>query len=155
MGVRKLKQVRQLQEAYQWAAHRKINRAKADNPEAVYALLSPIMAGVQVEQLYILAMDSHAQCITAPTVVSRGDVCGTDAGPRIVFRAALLQGAVQVIIAHNHPSGSITPSAADKNMTTNLVRCGRILDVPLVDHVLIAPGTGFISLRRDYPHLWQ
>ena len=71
------------------------------------------------------------------------------AHPREVFRPALLDGAAAVIISHNHPSGDPAPSAEDIKITRQLVEAGKILDVPVLDHVVIGRGERpFMSLRE-------
>lgn len=71
------------------------------------------------------------------------------AHPREVFRPALLDGAAAVIVSHNHPSGDPTPSAEDIRITRQLVEAGKILDVPVLDHVVIGRGERpFMSLRE-------
>jgi DNA repair protein RadC len=91
--------------------------------------------------------------IGAPRQITRGDVDHTDAGPRAFFRCALSVGAAQAIAVHNHPSGDATPSPADAAVTRRLVAAGRTLDLPLIDHVIVAAG-GFTSLRRAQPVLF-
>jgi DNA repair protein RadC len=88
-------------------------------------------------------------------LVSRGDVDGTDASARAIMRTALVADAVSVMIAHNHPSGNVNPSAADNAVTTRIVVAGRAVDVPLVDHIIIAPPDKWYSLRREHPELWR
>ena len=69
--------------------------------------------------------------------------------PREVFRPAMLDGAAAVIVSHNHPSGDPAPSAEDIKITRQLVEAGKILDVPVLDHVVIGRGERpFMSLRE-------
>lgn len=60
--------------------------------------------------------------------------------PREVFRAAIVAGAAAVILAHQHPSGDPTPSSADRDITEQLAAAGRLLDIPVHDHVIIGAG---------------
>ena len=66
--------------------------------------------------------------------------------PINVFRVAVMKNASRVIMVHNHPSGSLTPSEADKDITDRLIQVGRILNIDLVDHLIITPTT-YISFR--------
>jgi DNA repair protein RadC len=69
--------------------------------------------------------------------------------PREVFKPALILGAASLILAHNHPSGDPTPSAADFAVTDRLCDAGRLLGIPVLDHVIVA-GTGrWVSLRES------
>ena len=56
---------------------------------------------------------------------------------RIIFRAALEHNAVALAVAHNHPSGNLQPSAADKELTRRIVEAGKVLQVKLLDHVIV------------------
>jgi DNA repair protein RadC len=66
-------------------------------------------------------------------------------GPREVFREAVRENAVSVIVGHNHPSGDPTPSPEDINITHRLRAVGEMLDIPVLDHVVVA-SRGFVSL---------
>ncbi len=63
-----------------------------------------------------------------------------------MFRVAVMKNASRVILVHNHPSGSLTPSEADKDITDRLIQVGRILNIDLVDHLIITPKS-YISFR--------
>jgi len=119
--------------------------------EAVAALLAPLSASLGHEELWCLALDAQSRVIGEPRVVSKGDVDGTDAGPRAFFRMALSAGATACIAVHNHPGGDPTPSAQDRAVTQRLAEAGRTLDVPLVDHVVLAAGGRWASLRSLDP----
>ena len=106
------------------------------------------------DRLWCLPLDRQSRLIGAPRVVSKGDVDGTDAGPRAFFRAALTAGAVSAIAVHNHPSGDPSPSAADREVTRRLVQAGRTVDVALVDHLVLGLGA-YVSLRRDAGELFR
>lgn len=85
-------------------------------------------------------------------LVSVGTVDSTPVQPRDVFRAVLVAGAVNgVILAHNHPSGDLTPSACDDEVTRLMARTGAMLGVRLIDHVVLGPGGGHFSYRDRRP----
>lgn len=136
--------------------HRRLLEARAPQrpvlrrPEEVAALLGPRLVHLEVETFWCCALDARSCLIGEPIAISRGDVDGTDAGPRAFFRAALQRGAVSAVALHNHPSGSPDPSAADLAVTRRLCAAGRAVDVALVDHVIIG-SSGFTSLRRAHP----
>lgn len=155
MSRRQAKQVAELREAYQWSMARRFERKRLTDPAVVAEYLIPIMAPLHVEHLMVLPLDSACKLIEAPHPVTRGDVDGTDAGPRVVLRAVLIAGATQFIVAHNHPSGSTIPSAADRAVTRRLVEGGRALDIPLRDHIIIAPPNVWASLQQDDPSLFR
>lgn len=68
----------------------------------------------------------------------RGTVNGTNVHPRDVFREAVKYNAVSVIVGHNHPSGDIRPSSADEALTRRLAEAGKIMGIPLLDHVIVS-----------------
>jgi DNA repair protein RadC len=120
------------------------------SPEDVLPILAPLRL-YDHERMWCLPLDVRSRLIGEPLEVSRGDVNGTDAGARLVFRAALRVGATTVMIAHNHPSGDVVPSAADIAVTRKLAAAGRTVDIALVDHLIVATGGAWASLRRDMP----
>jgi DNA repair protein RadC len=77
-------------------------------------------------------------------LVSRGLLNSSLVHPREVFRPAIAEAAAGIIVVHNHPSGDPTPSAEDRAVTRQLVAAGRLLDVPVYDHVILA-GDRFVS----------
>jgi DNA repair protein RadC len=76
--------------------------------------------------------------VLAEFQVSRGGTAGTVADPKIIFAKALALRASALIVVHNHPSGNPQPSAADRVLTANLRAAGDFLDLPLLDHVIVA-----------------
>jgi len=88
------------------------------------------------EQLRGLYLDSHYRVIY-DEVISIGSLTSNVVHPREVFQPAISHGAVAVIIAHNHPSGSLEPSGADVEVTRQLLGAGRILGIDLLDHLII------------------
>ncbi len=129
-------------------------RPEAGTPEAVAALVAPLMACLAHEELWVLCLDPRLRLIGDPRQVSRGDIDGTDAGPRAVLRIALTAGAAACVCVHNHPSGDPAPSASDLAATRRLVQAGRAVDLPVHDHVIIGAAGAFTSLRRTRPELF-
>jgi DNA repair protein RadC len=68
--------------------------------------------------------------------------------PREVFREAIAERAASIVLVHNHPSGDPTPSVDDRAITSQLVAAGRLLDIPIQDHVVIGQGR-FISFAEE------
>ena len=81
-------------------------------------------------------------------VISKGGITGTVADPRIILRLALEFGAVGIILCHNHPSGKLYASDADKEITQKLKIAGKQLDVVVIDHIIITE-TGYYSFQDD------
>jgi DNA repair protein RadC len=112
-------------------------------PEDVLRLFAPRLRDLQVEEFHLLALDSQSQ-VLREVLITRGLLNSSLVHPREVFRAAIAEAAAGIIVVHNHPSGDPTPSAEDRAATKQLLAAGRLLDVPLYDHVIIA-GDRFVS----------
>ena len=113
-------------------------------PEDVARLFQARLRDLQVEEFHLLALDSQSQ-VLREVLVTRGLLNSSLVHPREVFRAAIAEAAAGIIVVHNHPSGDPSPSAEDRTVTRQLVEAGRLLDLPLYDHVIIA-GDRFVSL---------
>jgi DNA repair protein RadC len=112
-------------------------------PEDVLQLFGPRLRDLQVEEFHLLALDSQSQ-VLREVLITRGLLNSSLVHPREVFRAAIAEAAAGIIVVHNHPSGDPTPSAEDRAATKQLCSAGRLLDVPVYDHVIIA-GDRFVS----------
>ena len=113
-------------------------------PEDVVRLFANRLRDLQVEEFHLLALDSQSQ-VLREVLITRGLLNSSLVHPREVFRAAIAEAAAGIIVVHNHPSGDPTPSAEDRAVTRQLAEAGRLLDLPLYDHVIIA-GDRFVSL---------
>ncbi len=80
---------------------------------------------------------------------SRGGTAGTVVDPKIIFAAALKSMAAGVILAHNHPSGNLQPSQADIALTRKLKQAGEVFELPILDHIILAPHVGFYSFADE------
>ena len=87
-------------------------------------------------------------------VVSQGTVSASLAHPREVFKAAVLNNAYCVVVAHNHPGGTNDPSPDDLNVTKQLIAAGRILGIEILDHLIVSYRS-ITSIREWHPHLFQ
>lgn len=87
-------------------------------------------------------------------VISHGTVSSSLVHPREVFKAALLSNAYCIVVAHNHPSGSTTPSQEDIQTTKQLVAAGHILGVNVIDHLIVSYRSVF-SIRESRPELFE
>ncbi len=81
-------------------------------------------------------------------IVSEGGITGTVADPRVILRKALEQDAVNIILCHNHPSGSLKPSRADEQLTTKIKEAAKFLDITVVDHLIVSED-GYYSFADD------
>ncbi len=113
-------------------------RVRCATPLDVQLFMQPHADREATEVFWILAVDSqHRVIFNEPIVITRGTINSSLVHPREVFRAAIVAGAAAVILVHNHPSGDPTPSADDRAVTRQLVEAGRLLDLPVHDHVVM------------------
>ena len=98
------------------------------------------------EAFVVLLLDVKHRVI-AEEVVTIGILDGALIHPREVFKAAVAGNAAGIIIAHNHPSGDAAPSGQDREVTRRLRDAGKILGIPVVDHVIVTPTGAHFSFR--------
>ena len=112
------------------------DRTRIRTPADVYRWFAPRMADLAAEEFHVLALDSQSG-VLRDLLVTRGILNSSLVHPREVFRGAIAEAAAGIIVVHNHPSGDPTPSADDRAVTRQLVEAGRVLDVPVYDHVVV------------------
>ena len=128
---------------YMKAAERK---EAVNSPEDVAAIAMPRLRYSMKENFVVLLLDTKHHVIGMP-VISVGSLSASVVHPREVFETAVKNFAASMILVHNHPSGDPTPSAEDINITRRLVQAGKIMDIPVLDHVVIGDDC-FISLKE-------
>jgi len=109
---------------------------------AVSQYLKPLMSGRSREVFYVLCLDSRLR-VKFPAQIAQGTVKDAYVHPRVVVEAALAHHSSAVVLAHNHPSGHLSPSQADHNLTRQLVNALGILDINVLDHVIIADDQSY------------
>ena len=115
-------------------------------PQDVYDLLGPELSTLAQEQLRVLLLNTRNRVVGQRTVY-QGTVNSSAVRPAEVLRAAVIENAPSIIVSHNHPSGDPTPSPEDVSVTRDLVAAGKLLDIELLDHIVIA-GSTFVSLKE-------
>lgn len=88
------------------------------------------------EEFWVLYLN-NANLILKTAQISKGGITSTEVDTRIVMQEAVVQKATQLILCHNHPSGSVRPSRADINLTEKISKAAKIMDIALVDHIII------------------
>ncbi len=116
-------------------------------PGAVKLYLQLQLGGEQHERFAVLYLNVQNQLI-AFEVMSIGTLTQTSVYPREIVLAALAHGASAVVLAHNHPSGSVQPSDADFKLTQTLQTTLQLVDVRVLDHVIVAPGEALSMAER-------
>ncbi|PYP46574.1 MAG: hypothetical protein DMD50_06980 [Gemmatimonadetes bacterium] len=115
-------------------------------PADVQRFYGTRLRDLAVEEFHVLALGSQSQ-ILGDLLITRGILNSSLVHPREVFRAAIAEAAAGIIVVHNHPSGDPTPSADDRAVTRQLVDAGRLLDLPVYDHVIVG-GDGYVSFAE-------
>ncbi len=108
-------------------------------PQEVAAIYAPRLQDLPVEEFHVAVLDAQHR-LERDVLVSRGLLNSSLVHPREVFREAIAERAAAVILVHNHPSGDPTPSAEDRVVTAQLVAAGRLLDIPVHDHIIVGRG---------------
>jgi len=129
------------------------DRTVIDSPEAAAAALSHDLMWQNQERFAILLLDVKNQLL-GTKVITIGTATETLANPRDIFREVLRQGATRVIIAHNHPTGSVEPSQEDITLTQQLLKGAQFLCISLLDHLILGDGN-HQSLRQTMTYLWN
>lgn len=111
-------------------------KLKITEPQVVYQKYEPLLSHLKKEQFMILMLNS-ANYLIRDVRISEGILNSSLVHPREVFQPAILESAASIILLHNHPSGEVAPSVEDKNITFRLVEAGRLLDIPVLDHIII------------------
>jgi DNA repair protein RadC len=106
------------------------------------------MRNLPKEHLRGIYLNTHHR-IVHDEVISIGTINSNLIHPREVFKPAIEHGAAAVILAHNHPSGIVTPSQADIDITKHIIEVGKIIGIPVVDHVIVGKNK-FISIDVEY-----
>lgn len=114
--------------------------------ESAFTVLKELSAS-EVEEFWVLAL-GPSKSLLQGKMIFRGTVDACLVHPRDVFRFACLSNASSLIVAHNHPSGDLRPSEQDLHFTRQLLRGGRIFEIPIVDHLIVSGG-GFSSFARE------
>ena len=119
-----------------------VELTKISSSSSVFEILQPIIGELQHEEFWILYLNNSNKIIEK-FQISKGGITGTLVDVRITLRKALELGAVSLILAHNHPSGNLNPSEADKQLTAKLKTAAESLDIKVLDHLIVTEKTYF------------
>jgi DNA repair protein RadC len=122
-------------------------KVKITSSKDAYEIVCPELMDIPHEEFWVI-LTNRAQRVIKKQQVSSGGVSGTVADPRIIFKLALEELASGIILVHNHPSGNLTPSQADIALTTKMKDSGKLLDIQVLDHIIIA-GKGYYSFADE------
>ncbi|MGB3344225.1 MAG: DNA repair protein RadC [Aequorivita sp.] len=119
-----------------------VEKKKITSSHSVFEYMQPIIGELPHEEFWIVYLNNSNRIIKSAQL-SKGGITGTIVDVRLVFKEALQLGAVAVILAHNHPSGTLKPSQADIQLTKKLKTAGESLDIKVLDHLIITEKAYF------------
>lgn len=119
------------------------DKIKIGHAEDIFSLFRPQMIGIKQEKLIAIFLNNKNEIISSK-VIFIGTQNKSITHPREIFYYAIKDGAMKIILAHNHPSNDVTPSKADIEFTKAMVEAGVLLQIPVIDHVILGE-THFFS----------
>lgn len=127
-------------ELYRRREGRKRNATPIRSSADIHQLMCPYVAHLEVEEFWVLPL-SQAMRVMQPVRIASGGIDTTVADVRTIMRKLLEVGATNFAIVHNHPSGCVIPSSADKRLTEAVRDAAKLFNIRLVDHVIIGSGS--------------
>ena len=119
-----------------------VELTKVTSSKVIFEIMQPIIGELPHEEFWIIYLNNSNK-ILAKSQLSKGGITGTLVDVRIVFKSALEIGATSLILCHNHPSGTLVPSDADKHITKKLKIAGDSLEIKVLDHLIITETNYF------------
>ena len=104
---------------------------------------------LQIRESFKIILLNRNNRVKGICTISQGGVSGTVADPKIIFSTALKSLSCGIILAHNHPSGNISPSNADITLTQRMVDAGKLLDISILDHIIIGTTETYYSFADE------
>lgn len=108
----------------------------------VARIFRPLLSDLPHEEFWFLMLNRN-NLVIDKAMVSQGGLSGTIIDVRIILKTALEKLASSIVLCHNHPSGNLTPSEADKEITKKIKEAGKYMDIPVIDHLIIANDAYF------------
>ncbi len=119
-----------------------LDKPSIKNSQIAYEYFYAHLSDLDHEQFWIMLLNNANKVIKLEKI-GIGGITGTTADPKKIFKAALENNATSIMLCHNHPSGNITPSNADKTITNNLIKAGHFLEIKILDHIIIGNDNYF------------
>ncbi len=136
--------------AIELGSRRKLSEAlkqKVLSSKNANEILHPILADKHYEEFWVLILN-RANVLISFRQISDGGITGTVVDIRRIFKLALEFSGTSIILAHNHPSGNLYPSEADKLLTRKIKEAGEVMDIPVRDHLIIS-SDGYYSFADE------
>lgn len=149
IGLKKSVKIRAAFELGKRAIGEKRSLTLLNSPAAVWEYLLPDTAGYEKEVFTALVINNKNSLIRKK-IISMGTVTEAIVHPREVFRDAIREGGSGLIVTHNHPSGNLSPSRQDIETTSRLLEAGKIVGIPLVDHIILTTDSYYSMKENGY-----
>jgi DNA repair protein RadC len=128
-------------------------RPRIISPETAYNLFKDTAVSLDQESLWVLSLDGQNGLIGIQKVYT-GTATGTSVRIAEIVRATIIQNAPGMVMVHNHPSGNIEASNADMELTAEMCKAAKLLDIELLDHLIVGED-GYTSIRAGNQDLWN
>lgn len=115
---------------------------KITSSASVFELMQPVIGELPHEEFWIIYLNNSNKVIQKKQL-SKGSITGTLVDVRLTLKIALEVGAVSIVLAHNHPSGTLKPSMADKQLTNKLKTAAETIDIKVLDHLIVTESAYF------------
>lgn len=122
-------------------------KPKVSSPSEAYELMKPELLDLKKEEFWIILLN-RANTLIKKIHISSGGVSGTTVDPKLIYKHAVENLASGIILVHNHPSGNLSPSNSDHQITTKLAKAGEFLELPIIDHIIFG-DEGFLSFKDE------
>ncbi|MCO4822293.1 MAG: DNA repair protein RadC [Flavobacteriaceae bacterium] len=119
-----------------------LEKMKISSSSSVFEIMQPVIGELPHEEFWIVYLNNSNKIIQK-NQLSKGGITGTLVDVRLALKTAIEVGAVGIILVHNHPSGTLKPSEADKQVTSKLIAAGKSLDIKVLDHLIITEKAYF------------
>lgn len=123
------------------------HQKKIGSSHDAYTFMAHRLADKSYEEFWVILLN-RSNGILKEYCISEGSVSGTVADPRKIYKIAIDEGASNLILCHNHPSGNLQPSESDIRLTQKVKEAGKMLDIQVLDHIIIALG-GYYSFADE------
>jgi len=124
-----------------------LERQQISSSKDVFEVLQPHLSDLSTEEFWAIFLN-HQNKILYKTCLFRGGIANSVADVRVIFKTALEHFSTRIIVAHNHPAGSLKPSQEDISITNKINEAGNLLDIELLDHIIIAQNK-FYSFKEE------
>lgn len=117
-------------------------RLKISSSQTVFDIMQPLLGSLEHEEFWVIYLN-NSNSVLHKFQISKGGITGTVVDVRLILKKAIELAAVAIILVHNHPSGTLRPSDADRDVTQNLKKAASTLEIKVLDHLILTEKTYF------------